>query len=125
MHKKHKSKKPRAQDAPAVAGWAMSRYYYYWIHVDRPQKAWVAQLIARRVEQNEHYTLYKDQNGVFCFCARAHELPPSKKHRDIVAVFCEFWTRNKSRKKILAAVAGRWGIPPEIETMHEMTGYDS
>jgi hypothetical protein len=111
------------------------RYYYYWLYVDWPPPKdgsvarfrCVARFIARRIEQNEHYIMYKDQSGLFYLCVDAHEhtpnITPRKKDPDVVLIWVRgFWLKDRSREKILARVAGWWATP---EDMHEATGYDS
>ena len=101
----------------------MSRYQHYYIF-RRTSKEPVENIIGRCVERNENYSLYKEHRGPWYFCADPHEYS-NEELPNIVLVDCEFWLKDYHRKRLLASVAGKWGVPPETETMHETIGYDA
>jgi hypothetical protein len=101
----------------------MSRYKHCYIYVGTSRKP-VTDIIARCIERNENYVLYKESFGPWHFCAAPNEVSDSK-HPSLVGIYCECWLKDHSRTSLLTKVAGKWGVPPETETMHRMTGYDA
>jgi hypothetical protein len=85
----------------------------------------VAWIVAERVMKTADFCLYRERRGPWWYlCWRAYERLGMRRKYNIVYVGCEWWMREKSREKILRR-AGWVEPPPEIETMHEMTGWNS
>jgi hypothetical protein len=107
---------------PDGEGCRRSRYQHYYIFAPSSKEP-VANIIARCMERNENYSLYKEHYGSWHFCASPHEYS-NEEVPNIVAVDCKFWLKDY-HQRLLASVAGYWGVSPETETMHEITGYDA
>jgi hypothetical protein len=93
--------------------------------------------------------LYQDQNHILYFCANVREFPIPRynkisrySYNDYVKVSCLYWFGDQSRQGLISQLQDIWREyngddrdlkiptilhepPPEIETMHTMTGYDS
>jgi len=73
------------------------------------------------------FCLYRERGrgGLWYLLKHPQENKGTRRRYNIVFVCCEWWMREKSREKILRRAG--WVEPPvpEVETMHELTGYDS
>jgi hypothetical protein len=92
----------------------------------RGSKRPVAWIVAERVMKTTDFCLYRERRGPWWYpCWRAYESLGMRRKYNIVHVGCEWWMREKSREKILRRAGWVEPPPPEIETMHEMTGWNS
>jgi hypothetical protein len=107
----------------------------------------VAVFIGRQIAQQTYFqgadTLYRDQDGYLYFCTDSYESLPRRGQRwkDCWWIDCYWWMRARDyqglRDHFRDFGPGELGIdpmdgipsilcePPEIETMHELSGYDS
>jgi hypothetical protein len=93
----------------------------------RGSKRPVAWIVAERVMKTAEFCLYRERGrgGLWYLLKHPQENKGTRRRYNIVFVCCEWWMREKSREKILRRAGWVESPVPEVETMHELTGYDS
>jgi hypothetical protein len=86
--------------------------------------------------KEEWHSLYRDVEGLLHYCVDKAVVNPSDVQALFVIIYADYWACGKSLEEIVAKMREEFGTeavyiptflrsPPEIETMHEITGYDS